>query len=261
VVHGKGSLLRKMPGDRWQQLAGVRSFLAYQWTHPGKQLLFMGCEFAQDTEWAESEGLRWDLLGDAGHAGVQHVVRDLNALYRATPALWELDFDPAGFEWLEADDADHNVLAYVRRSRSGDPVVVVVNFAGVPHEGYRLPLPDVPHRTAAPDGPPPGTRSGADEATRTLAPAEPVETALRPAEAASAPLVEAVGGTPAEAGDPAPDSDPVWLEVLNTDATVYGGSGVGNMGRVQARRVPHHGRRWSAEIRVPPLGALVLIPE
>src|SRR5690606_37480907 len=94
VVHGKGSLLRKMPGDRWQQLAGVRSFLAYQWTHPGKQLLFMGCEFAQDTEWAEHEGLRWDLLGDAGHAGVQQVVRDLNALYRATPALWELDFDP-----------------------------------------------------------------------------------------------------------------------------------------------------------------------
>ena len=212
VVHGKGSLLRKMPGDRWQQLAGVRSFLAYQWTHPGKQLLFMGCEFAQEDEWSESGGLHWDLLGDTGHAGVQHLVRDLNALYRATPALWELDFDPAGFEWLESGDADHNVLAYVRRSRSGDPVVVVVNFAGVPHEGYRLPLPS------------------------------------------------AIG--PMAGSDAGSDSDaPVWREMLNTDATVYGGSGVGNMGRVHAEPLPHHGRGWSAAVRIPPLGALVLVPE
>ncbi|HLU57419.1 MAG TPA: alpha amylase C-terminal domain-containing protein, partial [Pseudonocardia sp.] len=265
VVHGKGSLLRKMPGDRWQQLAGVRSFLAYQWTHPGKQLLFMGCEFAQDTEWAEHEGLRWDLLGDAGHAGVQHVVRDLNALYRATPALWELDFDPAGFEWLTADDADHNVLAYVRRSRSGDPVVVVVNFAGVPHEGYRLPLPDVPRRGPG-ETAPAGVASTGAAAAGTLPPAEPAETAVRPSRAplVDGPLADGPGATAPAAAPPAPGDtgadDPVWLEVLNTDATVYGGSGVGNMGRVQAEPVPYHGRRWSAEIRVPPLGALILTP-
>ncbi|PZR52028.1 1,4-alpha-glucan branching enzyme [Xylanimonas oleitrophica] len=141
VVHGKGSLLRKMPGDRWQQLAGVRAFLAYMWTHPGKQLLFMGQEFAQDAEWNEGAGLDWWLLDNPSHAGVQHLVRDLNALYRRTPALWELDFTPDGFEWIDADDADHNVLAYLRKDREGRPVVVVVNFAGVPHEGYRLALP------------------------------------------------------------------------------------------------------------------------
>ncbi|MEG3614205.1 1,4-alpha-glucan branching protein GlgB [Isoptericola haloaureus] len=141
VVHGKGSLLRKMPGDRWQQLAGVRSFLAYQWTHPGKQLLFMGSEFAQEAEWNEGTGLDWWSLDDAGHAGVQHLVRDLNRLYRATPSLWERDFDGSGFEWIEAGDAGRNLLAYVRRAADGSPVVVVVNFAGVPHEGYRLGLP------------------------------------------------------------------------------------------------------------------------
>ncbi|WP_407317084.1 1,4-alpha-glucan branching protein GlgB [Isoptericola halotolerans] len=142
VVHGKGSLLRKMPGDRWQQLAGVRAFLTYQWTHPGKQLLFMGSEFAQEAEWDEGRGLDWWHLDDAGHAGVQRAVRDLNALYRATPALWQRDFDGSGFEWIEADDGARNVLAYVRRAADGEPVVVVVNFAGVPHEGYRIGLPD-----------------------------------------------------------------------------------------------------------------------
>ncbi|WP_402466466.1 1,4-alpha-glucan branching protein GlgB [Isoptericola aurantiacus] len=141
VVHGKGSLLAKMPGDRWQQLAGVRSFLAYQWTHPGKQLLFMGSEIAQVAEWSEGRSLDWWLLDDPAHAGIQRTVRDLNALYRATPALWERDFDGSGFEWIDADDAAHNVLSYVRRAADGSPVVVVVNFAGVPHEGYRLGLP------------------------------------------------------------------------------------------------------------------------
>ncbi|NOV97729.1 1,4-alpha-glucan branching protein GlgB [Isoptericola halotolerans] len=142
VVHGKGSLLRKMPGDRWQQLAGVRAFLTYQWTHPGKQLLFMGSELAQEAEWDESRGLDWWHLDDPAHAGVQRAVRDLNALYRSTPALWQRDFDGSGFEWIEADDAAANVLAYVRRAADGSPVVVVVNFAGSPHEGYRIGLPD-----------------------------------------------------------------------------------------------------------------------
>jgi 1,4-alpha-glucan branching enzyme len=141
VVHGKGSLMRKMPGDDWQQLAGVRALLAYQWSHPGKQLLFMGCELGQGTEWSESNGLDWYLLDHEPHRGVQRVVRDLNQLYRAVPALWELDHDPAGFEWIDSGDADHNVLAYLRRDSSGRTVAVVINFAGVPHEGYRLALP------------------------------------------------------------------------------------------------------------------------
>jgi 1,4-alpha-glucan branching enzyme len=141
VVHGKGSVLTKMPGDRWQQLAGVRALLAYQWSHPGKQLLFMGTEFAQVAEWRESGDLEWFLLDYADHKGIHSLVHDLNAFYRATPALWELDNDPKGFEWIDSDDADHNVLAYLRKDSHGQQVVVVVNFAGVPHEGYQLALP------------------------------------------------------------------------------------------------------------------------
>ena len=105
VVHGKGSLLRKMPGDRWQQLANVRAYLSWQWAHPGKQLLFMGQEFAQDQEWAEQRELDWWLLGDADHEGVRRLVRDLNSVYLDSPALWSQDSDPAGFTWLEADDS------------------------------------------------------------------------------------------------------------------------------------------------------------
>jgi 1,4-alpha-glucan branching enzyme len=196
VVHGKGSLLRKMPGDRWQQLAGVRAFLAYQWTHPGKQLLFMGQEFAQDAEWDEGRGLDWWSLDDAGHTGVQRCVRDLNALYRTTPALWQRDFDGSGFAWLEADDADRNLLAYERRAADGTPVVVIVNFAGNPHEGYRVGLPH--------------------------------------------------GGT--------------WTEAISTDDLRYGGSGVVNTGELPAEPVPWQGREHSTALRVPPLGAVVLVP-
>lgn len=141
VVHGKGSLINKMPGDRWQQFANVRAFLAYMWTHPGKKLLFMGSEFAQDTEWNESVGLSWWLLDSPWHAALQRLVRDLNVLYRDTPSLWERDFTADGFEWLDSNDADRNTLAYLRKDASGKPVAVVVNFAGQPHEGYRLPLP------------------------------------------------------------------------------------------------------------------------
>ncbi|MGO1316588.1 MAG: alpha amylase C-terminal domain-containing protein, partial [Cellulomonadaceae bacterium] len=141
VVHGKGSLLRKMPGGEWQQFAGVRSALGYQWSHPGKQLLFMGCEIAQGTEWAESRSLDWYVLDYAPHAGVQALVRDLNAFYRDHPALWALDHDPAGFQWLDSDDADHNVLAYLRLDGRGQQIAVVVNFADTTHEGWRLPLP------------------------------------------------------------------------------------------------------------------------
>ncbi len=141
VVHGKGSLYERMPGDHWQKLAGVRALQAYQWTHPGKQLLFMGQEFAQRGEWAESRSLDWFALDDPSHRGVQQSLRDLNALYRATPALWELDHTPDGFQWLVSDEAGLNLLAYVRYGVATPPAVVVVNFAGVPHEGWRLPLP------------------------------------------------------------------------------------------------------------------------
>ncbi len=141
VVHGKGSLLRKMPGDRWQQLANVRAFLSWQWAHPGKQLLFMGTEFAQDQEWAEQRELDWWLLGDADHEGVRRLVRDLNSVYLDSPALWSQDSDPAGFTWLEADDAGGNTVAFVRWGTDGSALVSVTNFSGQPRESYRLGLP------------------------------------------------------------------------------------------------------------------------
>ncbi|HET6153506.1 MAG TPA: 1,4-alpha-glucan branching protein GlgB [Marmoricola sp.] len=197
VVHGKGSLLRKMPGDRWKRFAGVRSFLAYQWAHPGKQLLFMGSEFAQDNEWAESSQLDWWLLDHAEHAGVQRLVTDLNGRYVASPALWTQDTVPAGFTWLAADDAGSNVIAFVRWGTRGEAMVCVCNFSGRPHEQYRLPLP--------------------------------------------------VAGT--------------WAEVLNTDAEIYGGSGVGNLGSVTATAQPYGDQPASATLRIPPLGTLWLVPE
>ena len=199
VVHGKGSLVRKMPGDRWQQLANVRALLAYQWSHPGKQLLFMGGEFAQEEEWSEANGLDWHLLDNPAHAGIADLVRRLNDLYRDHSALHADDFSPAGFQWLEAGDGDHNVISFLRRdpSGAGRDVVCVINFAGVPHENYRVGLP----------------HAGA------------------------------------------------WTELLNTDAHEYGGSGVGNLGRVEAEELSWNGRPASVRLRVPPLGALWLTPE
>lgn len=142
VVHGKGSLYQKMPGDAWQKLAGVRELFAYQWSHPGKKLLFMGQEFAQIEEWNESRGLDWWLTDDPAHDGVLSLVKRLNEVYREHPALWEEDFSPAGFEWIIADDSDSNVIAYLRKSRDGSDVVAVVcNFSGIPRIDYRLGLP------------------------------------------------------------------------------------------------------------------------
>ena len=114
VVYGKGSLLRKMPGDRWQQLANLRAYLAYMWAHPGKQLLFMGSEFGQDAEWAESRSLDWWHLDDPAHRGILQLVTDLNSRYRELDALWSLDVDPAGFQWIDANDATGNVLSFLR---------------------------------------------------------------------------------------------------------------------------------------------------
>jgi 1,4-alpha-glucan branching enzyme len=192
VVHGKGSLLRKMPGDRWRQLANLRCYLAFMWAHPGKQLLFMGSEFAQESEWAESRELDWWLLDNADHRGVQSMVRDMNRVYRETPALWSLDIDPSGFAWIDANDSSNNVFSFLRNGADGSALACVANFAAVPHHDYRLGLP----------------RTGA------------------------------------------------WTEVLNTDADGYAGSGVGNMGAVEALDEPWHGQPASARISVPPLGAV-----
>jgi 1,4-alpha-glucan branching enzyme len=141
VVHGKGSLLRKMPGDRWQQLANLRSLYAFQWAHPGKQLIFMGGEFAQESEWSEARSLDWWLQDNPDNRGVQQLIVDLNRVYRESPALWTLDVDPSGFSWIDANDAQGNVFSFIRRGADGSVVVCVANFAGNPHEQYRLGLP------------------------------------------------------------------------------------------------------------------------
>ena len=142
VVHGKGSLLGKMPGDDWQKRANLRAYLSFMWTHPGKKLIFMGIELAQPTEWTHDAALPWHLLDDPGHRGMQDLVRDLNALYRGLPALHRLDAEPAGFEWVIGDDSAQSVFAYLRRGHDGDPpALVVCNLTPVPREGYRIGVP------------------------------------------------------------------------------------------------------------------------
>jgi len=146
VVHGKGSLLAKMPGDRWQKFANLRTYLTFMYTMPGKKLLFMGGEFAQEREWNHAIGLDWQLLDDPKHAGVQRLVRDLNRLYRGTRPLHELDCEPEGFQWIDCHDAEQSVISYIRHGKDRDQFVVVVcNFTpvvrykyriGVPHGGY-----------------------------------------------------------------------------------------------------------------------------
>ncbi|WP_457755462.1 1,4-alpha-glucan branching enzyme [Streptomyces scabiei] len=150
VVHGKGSLVSKMPGDWWQRRANHRAYLGFMWAHPGKQLLFMGQEFAQGAEWSEAHGPDWWLLdpaygAEADHRGVRDLVRDLNAEYRRTPALWQQDTRPAGFSWITGDSADDNVLAFLRFAEDGTPLLAVSNFSPVVREEYRLGVPeDVP---------------------------------------------------------------------------------------------------------------------
>jgi 1,4-alpha-glucan branching enzyme len=141
VVHGKGSLLGKMPGDEWRRLANLRALLTYQTAAPGKKLLFMGGELAQGHEWRDREELPWHLLQWPGHQGMQHLVRDLNRLYRARPALHELDFSPAGFEWIDCHDADQSVISWLRKARDGSFVAIVLNLTPVPREHYRIGVP------------------------------------------------------------------------------------------------------------------------
>ena len=198
VVHGKGSLLGRMPGDRRQRFASLRALYGYMWAHPGKKLLFMGGELAQEREWDSAGSLDWHLLERSEHAGVQALVRDLNARYREEPALWELDHDAAGFGWLEPNDAASNVLAFLRLSADAERrLVCVCNFSPVPRHGYRVGLP-----------------SG--------------------------------GG---------------WEELLNTDSPLYGGTGAGNPDGVVAVPRPWHGQPFSAEVTLPPLGVVWLVPD
>ena len=142
VVHGKRSILGRMPGDEWQRFANLRAYYGFMFGHPGKKLMFMGCEFGQDTEWNHDHSLPWHLLDQPKHLGVQRLVRDLNKLYRDTPALHQLDCDAAGFEWLVTDDANQSVFAWLRKGN--DPksrCVVVVNFTPEIRRNYRVRVP------------------------------------------------------------------------------------------------------------------------
>ena len=141
VVHGKGSLIGKMPGDRWQQFANLRAYLSFMWTHPGKKLLFMGCEIAQFREWSHERGLDWHLLDDAAHRGIQQLLRDLNHLYAGEPALHRADCEPAGFRWVIGDDRGNSVFAWLRLAPEAEPVLVVANMTPVPRGHYRIGVP------------------------------------------------------------------------------------------------------------------------
>ena len=191
VVHGKGSLIARMPGDRWRALANLRAYLGFMWARPGKKLLFMGGEFAQSDEWSSERGLDWWLLQFAEHEGIWKTVCDLNSAYREHPALWQRDHEATGFEWIDAQAADDNTFSFLRWDHDGNCVAVVVNFSPVTRHDVRLALP----------------RSGS------------------------------------------------WVEILNTDASQYGGSGVGNLGEVQAEDQAWNGRPASAVVTVPPLAA------
>ena len=141
VVHGKGQLVNKFPGDRWQKLATLRALYGFMWAHPGKKLLFMGSEFAQNDEWNENDGLQWYLTEYAEHQGVQKTVAELNSIYRSTPALWEKDTNPEGFTWLVGNDGAANIVAFARWDEYASALVSVTNFSPVPHESYQLPFP------------------------------------------------------------------------------------------------------------------------
>lgn len=147
VVHGKQALVSKMPGDWWQRRADHRAYLGFMWAHPGKQLLFMGQEFAQGAEWSEEHGPDWWLLdpaygAEADHRGVRDLVRELNTVYGATPALWQRDTDPGGFAWIVSDASEDNVLAFLRYDHQGAPLLAVSNFSPVVRHGYALGVPD-----------------------------------------------------------------------------------------------------------------------
>ena len=195
VVHGKGSLLGKMPGDEWQKFANLRLLFAHMYSQPGKKLIFMGGEIGQWREWNHDSSVDWHLLDHTPHATLQRWVEDLNRTYRETPALYEADISPDGFEWIDCCDNEQSIVSLIRRARDGREVVVVLNFTPVPRHNYQVGVP----------------RSGH------------------------------------------------WKEILNSDAPLYGGSGQGNMGGVDAAPIPLHGRRWSVNLTLPPLAAVFFV--
>jgi 1,4-alpha-glucan branching enzyme len=202
VVHGKRSLLDKMPGDLWRKHANLRALYGYMFTHPGRKLLFMGGEIGQWREWNHDWQLDWEVLGDPRHAGLQRWVADVNRVYRDHPALWDADDDPAGFSWIDCNDHDNSIIAFMRTGnrstgqKANEFVIAVVNFTPITRRGYRVGVPR--------------------------------------------------GGE--------------YREVLNSDADVYGGSNVGNQGRVAADDTPSHGHGFSLSLTVPPLGFILLKP-
>ncbi|MBI2289373.1 MAG: 1,4-alpha-glucan branching protein GlgB, partial [Betaproteobacteria bacterium] len=194
VVHGKGALIGKMPGDAWQQFANLRLLYGYLWAHPGKKLLFMGGEFGQRREWQHDESLEWHVLQFPEHAQLKRWVADLNRLYRSEPALHQVDFEQSGFEWVDSHDSEQSALTFLRRPRDGGaPVLAVCNFTPVPRANYIVGVP--------------------------------------------------FGG--------------YWREIANSDAALYGGSGMGNLGGVEAAPVAAHGRFHSLALTLPPLAVLM----
>jgi 1,4-alpha-glucan branching enzyme len=195
VVHGKRAMLDKMPGDIWQKLATLRALYGYMFGHPGKKLMFMGGEFAQWREWRHDESLDWHLLEYPDHQGIQHLVRDLNRLLAAEPALYQVDADHTGFEWIDCSDFESSVVSFIRRAHDRwDFVVVAVNFTPVPRLDYVIGVPE------------PGR----------------------------------------------------YLELLNSDASLYGGSDIGNSGVIESEPVPAHGRPHRLTLTLPPLSCLFL---
>ncbi|HEX4354053.1 MAG TPA: 1,4-alpha-glucan branching protein GlgB [Polyangiales bacterium] len=194
VVHGKGSLLAKMPGDEWQRFANLRLLYAYMFAQPGKKLLFMGGEFGQGEEWDHDSSLNWAVAGQGLHAGVQRLMTDLNRIYRTEPALHERDVDVRGFEWIAGNDSEQSVFAFLRVAEHGDPVIAVFNCTPIVRYDYSVGVPAAGH----------------------------------------------------------------YVELVNTDANVYGGSDVGNWGGVTSAEIPFHGRPHSIKLTLPPLAALIL---
>ena len=195
VVHGKGSLFGRMPGDDWRKFANLRAYFGFMWGHPGKKLLFMGGDIGQRAEWNHDAQVDWPALRDGRHEGLRNVVRDLNAVYRRHPALHASDSMPEGFTWLVGDDIENSVFIFLR-CHGSNFVLVACNMTPVPREGYRVGVP--------------------------------------------------VGG--------------IWNEILNTDASIYGGSGMGNGGSVEAAAEPSHGKPYSLNLSLPPLATLMLTP-
>jgi 1,4-alpha-glucan branching enzyme len=198
VVYGKGSMLRKMPGDEWQKFANLRLLYGFMFGHPGKKLLFMGDEFGQWSEWNHDSSLEWQLLDKPLHVGLQRWVRDLNTIYRGQPSLHERDFEAAGFEWVDCTDSQRSIVSFLRVAKDpNDQLLFVCNFTPVVRQNYRVGVP----------------RQG------------------------------------------------FWKEILNSDAPLYGGSGQGNFGGLHAAPLPIHGRSYSLNMTLPPLGVVVFQPQ